>query len=233
MMTIHRMWGILLFFILVLGGIYGGIFTPAQAGAVGAFRALVRDSSKRQITWQNFVASLSNTGRLTGMIFILIIGAMVFNYFLAVTEIPFVLAEFIGGFPIPPVLVMSAILVMYIVLGFIMDIMSVMVLTVPIVYPILIVIGIDPVWFGVLVVSTIMMGAITPRVGMVVYAVGGLVKDTSLFTIFRGVWAIPLCHVACLGHPDNFPPNLTLVTRYDETGMRFRSATKRQRWIYG
>ena len=188
MAAVYRMWGMLVLFVLVIGGIYGGIFTPTEAGAVGAFGALVLGLAKRRLTWKGFAASVSETVRLTGMIFMLIIGAMIFSNFMAVTEIPFALASFIGELLVPPIVVMSALLVMYVILGFFMDVMAVMVLTVPIIYPVLLVIGIDPVWFGVLVVLTVMMGLITPPVGIVVYAVGGLVRDVPLFTIFRGVW---------------------------------------------
>jgi len=122
------------------------------------------------------------------MIFILVIGSTIFSSFLAVTEIPFALANFISGLPIPPVLIMAGLLLMYIIAGFFMDVIAVMVLTVNIIHPALLVLGIDPVWFGVLVVLTIMMGGITPPVGIVVYAVAGMVKDVPMYTIFRGIW---------------------------------------------
>lgn len=215
----YQVWGTLLLFVLVLGGIYGGIFTPTEGGATGAFGALVIGIAKRQLNWKNFTASLTETAGLTGMILLLIIGAMIFNYFIAVTEIPFSLARFVGGLPLPPILVMSAILVIYIILGFFIDIIPTLMITLPVIYPILSSKGIDPIWFGVLCVLTIMIGMITPPVGVVVYAVGGLVKDVPLFTIFRGDMAIFLCYVRCPHHPGNFPSNLTLVTQYDETGV--------------
>ncbi len=186
--SLHRVWGVLVLFILVLGGMYGGVFTPTEAGAVGAFGALVLGLVKRRLTWKSFATSLSDTALLTGMVFLLIIGAMIFNYFIAVTEIPFALAQFVGGCTVPPIVVMSALLVIYVIVGFFMDIIAVMIITVPIIYPLLLTIGIDPVWFGVLVVLTIMIGNITPPVGIVVYAVGGIVRDVPLFTIFRGIW---------------------------------------------
>ncbi len=186
--SVYRVWGVVVLFILVLGGIYAGIFTPTEAGAVGAFGTVVLGLVKRRMTRKHFTATLAETGRLTGMILILIIGATIFNNFLTVTELPFSLASYIGGLAVSPLLVMSAILVVYIVLGFIMDIMGVMVVTVPIFYPILLILGIDPVWFGVLIVVTIMMGNITPPVGNVVYALSGIVRDVPMFTIFRGVW---------------------------------------------
>lgn len=187
-LALYHTWGILVLFILVLGGMYGGFFTPSEAGAIGAFGALVLGLGKRQLTWKNFIASLTETGRLTGMVFMLIIGSMIFGYFMAVTEVPFWLANYVGGLPVPAAIVVVAFLVMYIILGFFVEIIAVMVLTVPILYPVLQVLGVDPVWFGVLVVLTVMIGQITPPVGVVVFAVGGLARDVPLFTIFRGTW---------------------------------------------
>ncbi len=186
--ALYRIWGVLLLFLLVLGGLYSGVFTPTEAGAVGAFVALVLGLVKRRITWKKIAASLTDTGRVTGMIFILIIGANILNVFIAMTEFPFALANYVGGLPIPPIAIMLALIVVFIIVGFFMDIMAVMILAVPIIYPLLMTIGIDPIWFGVLVVLTVMIGHITPPVGIVVYAVGGIVREVPLFTIFRGVW---------------------------------------------
>jgi len=185
---LYRVWGIIALFLLVMGGMYTGFFTPTEAGSVGAFGALVLGLIKRRIIWKNFMNSLTETGRIAGMIFLLIIGSSIFSAFMAVSEIPFSLANFIGGLSVHPVIVVVALLVMYIIIGFFMDIIAVMVLTVPIIYPVLKTVGIDPIWFGVLVVLTIMMGAVTPPVGVVVYAVAGMVKDVPLYTIFRGIW---------------------------------------------
>jgi len=140
------------------------------------------------------------------MVYALIIGASVFNNFIAFTQIPFALSEFVGGLSVPPIVIVIAFLLMFIVLGFFMDIMAVMMLSIPIINPILLLLGIDPIWFGVLVVLTVMMGNITPPVGIVVFAVGGLVKDVSVFTIFRGVWpflfAMLIATVLILIFPD-------------------------------
>ncbi len=186
--SMYRVWGVLVLFLLVMGGIYGGFFTPTEAGAVGAFGALILGLAKRRINGRNLLASLSDTASLAGMILILIIGSTVFNNFIVITEIPFTLAEIAGSLPVPPVAIMAALLIMYVIVGFFMDIIAVIIITVPIIYPILQTLHIDPVWFGVLTVLTIMIGSITPPVGIVVYAVGGIVKEVPLFTIFRGVW---------------------------------------------
>jgi len=185
---LYRVWGIILLFFLVMGGMYTGFFTPSEAGAVGAFGALILGLVKRRLNWQNFTGSLMETGRIAGMIFLLVIGSTIFSSFMAVTEIPFALANVISGLPLPPVIIMVGLLLMYVIAGFFMDIIAVMVLTVPIIHPALLALGVDPIWFGVLVVLTIMMGGITPPVGIVVYAVAGMVKDVPMFTIFRGIW---------------------------------------------
>lgn len=185
---IYPIWGIATLIAFVLIGIYLGFFTPTEAGAVGAFGALILGLVKRQITWKGIIGSLSETGQVTSMIFLLIIGSTIFGSFMAVSELPFWIAEYIGGLKLPSTLILVAILLVYIITGFFMEIIGVMVLTVPIIHPLLLNLGIDPVWFGVLVVLTIMIGGITPPVGIVVYAVAGLVKDAPLHTIFRGVW---------------------------------------------
>jgi tripartite ATP-independent transporter DctM subunit len=188
MKALYRIWGILVLFILVMGGMYGGIFTPNEAGAVGAFGCLVLGLINRRLKWKGFVESLAETGQLTGMIFILVIGAMIFNYFIAISKIPFSLANFITGLGVAPIGVVLIAVVVYIILGFFMEIIAVVMLTLPIIYPLLVAMGLDPIWFGVLVVLTVMIGQITPPVGVVVFAIGGLVKDVPLWSIFRGVW---------------------------------------------
>jgi tripartite ATP-independent transporter DctM subunit len=186
--ALYYIWGILVLFVLVLGGMYGGFFTPTEAGAVGAFGALVLGLAKRKLNWKNLSSALVDTARLTGMIFLLIIGSMIFGYFMAVTEVPFWLADTFSVLPVPPIVIVIILLVMYVILGFFVEILAIMVLTVPIIYPVLLALSIDPIWFGVLVVVTVMIGQVTPPVGVVVYAVGGLVREVPLFTIFRGVW---------------------------------------------
>jgi C4-dicarboxylate transporter, DctM subunit len=186
--SIHRIWGVLILFLLVLGGMYSGVFTPTEGGAVGAFGALIIGLSKRRISWKLFFSSLIDTGRIAGMIFLLIIGSTILNSFITITDIPFALANFVEGIAIDPITVVLILMIILIIFGFFMDIMALMIILIPIIYPLLVNMGIDPVWFGVLVVLNIMIGNITPPVGIVVYTVAGLVKDVPLFTIFRGVW---------------------------------------------
>jgi tripartite ATP-independent transporter DctM subunit len=188
LISMHRIWGVLILFLLVLGGMYSGVFTPTEGGAIGAFGALVLGIAKRRLTWKLFFLSLMDTGRITGMILLLVIGSTILNSFITITDIPFALADFVESLALSPVLIVSTLLIIFIIVGFFMDIMAVMIIIVPIIYPLLVNLGIDAVWFGVLVMLTIMIGNITPPVGIVVYTVAGLVKDVPLFTIFRGVW---------------------------------------------
>ncbi len=191
-------WAILVLIVLILVGIYAGFFTPTEAGAVGAFGALVLALLKRTLSWKDFVRSLVETGQITGMIFMLIIGSTIFGSFIAISELPFWLSDFVGGLPFPPVVVMIMILAVYVITGFFMDVIAVIVLTVPIIHPLLLTMGIDPIWFGVLVVLTIMIGGVTPPVGVLVFTVAGMVKDATIDEIFRGVWPFLIAMIVAL-----------------------------------
>lgn len=184
---LQPIWGIVALIVFVLAGIYSGFFTPTEAGALGAFGALLLGIFKKQLSWPKIIASLTETGNITAMIFLLIIGAQVFGAFMAISEVPFWIADYIGRLSLPPMLIVIAIMVIYVIIGFFMDIIGVMVLTVPIIYPLLTNLSIDPVWFGVLVVLTVMIGEISPPLGLVMFAVAGYVKE-PLEVVFRGVW---------------------------------------------
>jgi C4-dicarboxylate transporter, DctM subunit len=186
--SLYLIWGVLILFFLVMGGMYGGLFTPTEGGAIGAFGALLLGILKKRLTWKLFTASLMETVQLTGMILFLIMGSTVLNSFIALTEIPFGLSNFVSSLQISPVLVAAAILVIYFLVGFFMDVIAVVIITVPIFYPILVSLSIDPIWFGVLVILTIMMGNVSPPFGITVFAIGGLAPEVPLYTIFRGVW---------------------------------------------
>jgi len=186
--ALYRLWAVLLLFFLVIGGIYTGVFTATEAGAVGAFVAMIIGIARKKLNWKILSDSFIQTLVLAGMIYVLIIGAQIFNNFIAITRIPFTLAKFVGELDLPPIAIMVSFLLMFIILGFFMDILAVMMLSIPIINPILVALGIDQIWFGVLVVLTVMIGNISPPVGIVVYAISGLVRDVPIFSIFRGVW---------------------------------------------
>ncbi len=172
--------------IIVLGGIYAGVFTPTEAGGAGAFATLVFGLAARRLPWNRFVSALVNTVKTSGMIFILIIGAIIFSSMLALSTLPFALVDIIQSFAINPYFVLVAILILYIILGFFLDIMSILLILLPVTFPVTEALGFDPVLVGVLTIITVLMGQISPPVGIVVYSVSGIVRDVPVMTIFRG-----------------------------------------------
>jgi tripartite ATP-independent transporter DctM subunit len=178
---------ILLLCILILGGLIIGWFTPTEAGAIGAFGAILFSLIRRRLSWQGFKDSVIDTIRNTGMIFIIVMGALVFNTFLAVTTIPMELAEWVSGLALPPVMIIVIILLMYIVLGTFLDELAMILLTLPIFFPVVTKLGFDPIWFGVAVVLVVEMGMISPPVGMTMFVVKGIAPEISMQTIFKGV----------------------------------------------
>lgn len=180
-------WEILILFILVVGGIYLGLFTPTEAAGIGAFGSLLIGLMKRKLTLKNFGDAVSTAGRNTAMLFLMLIGAEIFNSFLTISNIPFLMAEFVSGLPVSPHFTLVLILLVYIALGCIMPILPAIVLTVPIFLPVITSYGFDPIWFGVLMVMMAEIGQITPPVGLNVFALRGVAKDVPLSTIFKGV----------------------------------------------
>ena len=178
-------------FILVMGGLFFGLFTPTEAAAVGAFGVLLVAIIRRQLSWQGFVKSLYETLRTSCMVMFLIAGAVVFGKFLAVTRIPFNIASWIGGFNLPPFMVLAAIVLVYFIGGCVMDALALVMLTIPIFYPVVLNLGYDPIWFGVIIVLVTQMGVITPPVGINVYVVYGVAKgmgrEVRLEAIFKGI----------------------------------------------
>ena len=150
------------------------------------------------------------------MILFLVAGAMTFSRFIAITGLPLVLTEWAGGLPLPPVAIMAAILLIHLVLGCFIDALPLILLTVPIFFPLVMDLGFDPIWFGVIIVLVVGMGIITPPVGINVYVVGGVAKDVPLTTIFRGIWPFLCAVIACTALLIAFPqialflPNLIM-----------------------
>lgn len=178
-------------FIFVMGGMFIGLFTPTEAAAVGVFGVIVVSLLRRQMTWQRLVKSLHETLRTSCMVMLLIAGAVVFGKFLAVTRIPFNIASWIGGLDLPPVLVMAAIIGVYFIGGCVMDALALIMLTIPIFYPVVTNLGYDPIWFGIIIVLVTQMGVITPPVGINVYVVYGVAQNVigrvPLESIFKGI----------------------------------------------
>jgi len=175
-------------FVIVVVGLFLGWFSPTQAAGIGAAAALAIGLARRQIKWPAFKEAIMETLRISCMIMVIVAGAMVFGHFLAVTRIPMELAGWIGGLPIPPAGVMGVIILMYLVFGCIMDALALIMLTIPIIYPVVMSLGYDPIWFGVIIVLVTAMGVITPPVGINVYVVKGIAPGVPLYTIFKGIW---------------------------------------------
>ena len=164
-----------------------GWFTPTEAGAAGAFGAIIITLARRELTWQRFTKSIAETLRISCMVMVLVTGAVVFGRFLTVTRVPFLLADWAGGLAIPSIGVLAIVLIIYIIGGCIMDGLGFLIVTIPIFFPLLMILGYDPIWAGVALMMATTMGAITPPVGVCVYVVKGLVPDIPLGAIFKGV----------------------------------------------
>jgi len=190
-------WAVAILFALVMGGIYAGFFTATEGGAVGAFGVVVIGLARRRMSWKDFASALVNTGRATGMFFLILIGAMIFGYFLAITRLPFELSDFVAHLPLDRYLIFAIIVVFYLGLGCVMDAMSILILTTPIIFPVITALGFDPIWFGVIMVLVGEMALITPPVGQNVYVLSG-VLNMSVWTIFRGVWPFVWAMLLCI-----------------------------------
>jgi C4-dicarboxylate transporter DctM subunit len=195
-LTAEALWGVIpiaAIFLLVFGGIYGGWFTPTEGAAVGAAATFVAALAKREMTWQKFKHCFYATAQAAGMIFMIFIGADLMNGALALTQVPAQLAAVVQGWGLAPLLVVSAILLLYVVLGAVMDELSMLLLTVPIFFPMIM--GLDfgmtkemtAIWFGIMVLMTVGFGMLAPPVGLNVYVVNGMAKDVPIAESYRGV----------------------------------------------
>lgn len=187
----------LILFMLVMGGLFFGIFTPTEAAAAGAFLTLVIALVRRQLSWRGFVQSLSDTTKISCMVMVIVMGAVVFGHFMAITRVPFDLANWVGSLPLPSHVILGLIILVYLIGGCFMDALAMIMLTVPIFFPVVLALGFDPIWFGVIIVLVTEMGVITPPVGVNVYVVHGVAKDVPLETIFRGVLPMLLAMLVC------------------------------------
>jgi len=195
MNMLNEVWPFIFIFLLSIGGIYFGFFTPTEAGGVGAFGALVFAILTKRMDWKKFIKAIEETILLTTMIFMILIGADLFGQFLAISRLPAELSSFVTTLAISPIFIMLIILLVYFVLGLFMEGMAILVLTLPIVYPIIIELGFDGIWFGVIMVMVFNMGVITPPLGISVYVLHGVAKNISIPTIFKGVMPMLLAMI--------------------------------------
>lgn len=205
----------LVLFVLVIGGIFWGWFSPTQAGAAGAAGTLIIGVVRRQLSWQGFLFAIKDTLRISCMVMIVVTGAIIFGHFMAAAKIPLILADWVSGLQLPAVAVFAVVVLIYLVGGCFMDTLALITLTVPIIFPVVMALGFDPIWFGVIIVLITDMGVITPPVGLNVYVVKGIAEDVPLETIFKGILpflgALVLTTVILLAFPQiaTFLPSLT------------------------
>src|SRR6184192_2817705 len=183
-------------FALVMGGIYGGVFTAVEGAGVGAFGGLIFALARRALGWRELYEALLESARTTSMLFMILIGALMFAEFVNITSMPADLKAFVSRFEVNPLMVVAAIMVIYVVLGTAMEELSMILLTVPLFFPLIVHLGLDPVWFGILIVVVVEIGLISPPVGMNLFVLNTLLPQVPTRTIFRGV--LPFVFVDCL-----------------------------------
>ncbi len=179
-------WETMLVFFIVMGGIYLGFVNPTEAGAIGATALFIIVISKLKLTWRGLSTALLDATRISVLVLFLVAGANVFSYFLALSTIPASVSAWMAALDISPYAVLAIIVLIYVVLGCFLDAISMMVLTMPVIFPVVKTLGFDPIWFGVVCVMMMEAGLITPPVGLNVYTLAGVVKDVPMSTIFRG-----------------------------------------------
>jgi len=180
-------WPSLLLFAFVIGGLYGGLFTPTEAGGMGAGGAFLLGIARRKLDRAKIRQALLQATRTAAAVFTVLIGALLFGYFLTITQTPQKLTALLTGMGLNRYTVLALIMVMYLVLGCLMDAMAMIILTVPIIFPVITQLGFDPIWFGVIIVMTVELGLIHPPVGMNVFVIKSVVQEVSFTTIFKGV----------------------------------------------
>jgi len=185
--AVRSIWAPLTLFVFVIGGLYGGLFTPTEAGGMGAGGAFLIGVLRGRLSGEGIRASLLQATRTAAAVFTVLIGALLFGYFLTITQTPQKVTAFMLGLGVGPYGVLTLILLMHLVLGCLMDAMAMIILTVPIIFPVIKALGFDPIWFGIIIVMTVELGLIHPPVGMNVFVIKSAVKDVDFMTIFKGV----------------------------------------------
>jgi tripartite ATP-independent transporter DctM subunit len=185
--ALRDIWATLLLFCFVIGGLYGGLFTPTEAGGMGAGGAFIIGVLRGRLNRADVRRSLLQATRTAAAVFTVLIGALLFGYFLTVTQTPQKVTAFLTGLGIGSYGVLGLIMLMYLVLGCLMDALAMVILTVPIIFPVIKELGFDPIWFGVIIVMTVELGLIHPPVGMIVFVIKSVIQDVTFATIFRGV----------------------------------------------
>jgi tripartite ATP-independent transporter DctM subunit len=206
MASLKGVWATLVLFALVIGGMYAGVFTPTEGGGIGAFGALIIGMVRRRLQWNSIVSSLLEAGKISAVCISILIGANIFGYFLAASKLPLELAGYVAQLAVPALLILIIILVIYLFLGCLMPAIPMLILTVPIFYPVVTTLGYNPIWFGVLMVLMFEMAVITPPMGINVLALRAVATDVDLGIMFKGTMpfliAMILCVAILIGLPD-------------------------------
>jgi C4-dicarboxylate transporter, DctM subunit len=197
LLSLKGTWAIIVLFIIVLGSLYLGICTPTESGAIGVIGALIITLINRRLKWNVVSESIKDTGMITAKIGIIIIGAYILMRFLAISQLPNTMATMVAGLHVSAYFALAAILVFFVILGMFLEIMSAIIFTVPIVYPIITALGFDPIWFGVIMVIIMEMGLITPPIGMNVFALGS-VTNVPMVKIYKGALPFAAAMLVCI-----------------------------------
>ena len=198
LIALRGIWGVLLLVFVVLGGIYGGIFTATEGAGIGAMGAFLFALARGALSWAILRQVLVESARTTAMLFTLLIAATIFANFVNYTTMPTDLKDWITHLGLSPIMIVGAMMVIYVILGTVMEELTMVLLTIPLFFPIVVQLGFDPVWFGVLIVMVIQIGLISPPVGMNLFVINTLLPKVGLGTIFRGVWPMVLVLIVTL-----------------------------------
>ncbi len=201
----------LVLFALVMSGLYLGWFTPTEAGAAGSFFSILIALVRGQLTWTGFVRALKDTVKTSCMILMIVAGAVIFGRFITITRLPFVAADWAASLPVPPMVVLLIIIFIYVLGGAIMDALGLLMITLPIFFPVADRLGYDPLWFAVLITIITTMGAITPPVGINTYIVAGMAEGVEVQTVFKGVTMFLAAFVVCILLMLAFPQMATFL----------------------
>jgi C4-dicarboxylate transporter, DctM subunit len=185
--ALKSVWAVALLFIVVMGGIYGGVFTATEGAGIGAFGGLCFALARRALTWRTLLDALVDSARTTAMLFAILTGALMFAEFVNYTSMPDDLKNFVTGLNLSPIMVVAAICVIYVLLGTAMEELSMILLTVPVFFPLIVHLGLDPIWFGILIVVVVEIGLISPPVGMNLFVINALLPQVPTRTVFHGV----------------------------------------------
>jgi C4-dicarboxylate transporter DctM subunit len=205
LLALKDVWGVAALFFFVMGGIYGGFFTATEGAGMGAFGAMVFALWRRALTWQTLYAALLESARTTAMLFMILTGALIFAEFVNITTMPNDMKAWVTHFNLGPTMVVLMICAIYVVLGTAMEELSMVLLTIPVFFPVIVHLGLDPIWFGILIVCVVEIGLISPPVGMNMFVLRTLVPEVSTTTIFSGVIPFMIADIVRLAILIAFP----------------------------